>query len=84
MKMSDVFNLPVIDVVHDGYTAKQDKAAAHAINMHDKLVEALEGMIKTLEDNLSNPRIPHNAREAIKVQINNATDLLNKAKGLDK
>lgn len=53
MKMSEVFDLPLnsdFDTVSDRNkrdlatfdTCKEDEAAAHAINNHDKLVEALE------------------------------------------
>jgi hypothetical protein len=45
MKMSDQFELPVIDVVHDGFDNIQDRYAAHAINNFDGLVEALEELI---------------------------------------
>ena len=49
MKMSDVFELPVIDVVHDGYSAEQDRAAAHAINQHDALTQLNEELVEALE-----------------------------------
>ncbi len=48
MKMIDVFDLPVIDVVHHGYSDEQDEAAAHAINCHDELVDALKEAIKVM------------------------------------
>jgi len=49
MKMSDVFELPVIDVVHDGYSAEQDKAAAHAINQHDALTQLNKELVEALD-----------------------------------
>lgn len=50
MKMSDTFDLPVIDVVHHGYSDEQDEAAAHAINCHDELVDALLAIKNDLLD----------------------------------
>ena len=57
MKMSEEFNLPTsYHMSIDGYgevifdlTESQTAAAAHAINVHDKLVEALDYMIKLNE-----------------------------------
>lgn len=49
MKMIDVFDLPVIDVVHHGYSDEQDEAAAHAINCHDALVSTLEEALSMIE-----------------------------------
>ena len=66
MKMSDVFNLPVKDVVDvygsvnildalsecisDGYYDDFEKSAAHAINNHDRLTYENERLKNALKD----------------------------------
>jgi len=55
MKMSDIFDLPVIDVVHHGYSDEQDEAAAHAINCHDELVGTLEDVLEVMLKNGFDP-----------------------------
>lgn len=65
MKMSGVFDLPLnsdFDTVSDRNrrdlatfdTCKEDDAAVHAINNHDKLVEALDSLIFICSINLDN------------------------------
>jgi len=61
MKMSDWFNLPMAanasDTIEDSYlneiaefpNDKEAEAAAHAINLHDELVEALELCIYVID-----------------------------------
>lgn len=55
MKMSDIFDLPVIEIAYHRHSYEQDEAAAHAINCHDELIEALEYCLGSLGNEFALP-----------------------------
>lgn len=91
MKMSKVFTLPARE--HEGSLVEQDgfliaenigskysEHIAHAINCHDELVEALEGMCQLYPDDMSGTKgnqIRGFSKEAI-FRINKARAVLDK------
>lgn len=92
MKMSDVFNLPVISDdqgINDGgairigiiYTERMEMRAVHAINMHDELVEALKETVEVIK-NLNEAEGGLRPTEVYALSV--AKTALNKERGLDK
>ena len=86
MKMSDVFNLPVMQDKYGMIDSKGadlgciynglcETYAVHAINQHDKLVELNKELVTTLEFQLGNDYIHRKTKDEIRYQIKRAKEL---------
>jgi len=68
MKMGDVFSLPIDIMRVLGNSHKEDRAAVHAINNHDKLVEMNKELVEALELIIASPKKAHMG--GVDVQLN--------------
>ena len=79
--MSEIFELPVDHTMFGLAGLSTDKAAAHAINRHDDLVEALENVTAALRNVLPLIVMTPADREARRKTLSEAEQAISRARG---